>query len=99
MSALSCPQRALTGTCTRVLDDDASIRRDWSIMRLSARNQIPGTVVEVHLGAVNSTVKVDIGGGNIVTAAITNDAAHELALGEGDLVTVVINSSDVMIGK
>lgn len=68
-------------------------------MKLSARNQIPGTVIEIHLGAVNSTVKVDIGGGNIVTSSITNDAVLELGLTKGDTVMVVIKSSDVMIGK
>ena len=68
-------------------------------MRLSARNQLPGTVLEVHPGAVNATVKVDIGGGNIVTSSITNEAVADLGLEVGDRVTVVVKSSDVMIGK
>lgn len=68
-------------------------------MKLSARNQIPGSVVEVRLGAVNSTIKVDIGGGNIVTASITNDAVEELGLTVGDKVLAIIKSSDVMIGR
>jgi len=68
-------------------------------MKLSARNQIPGMVLAITPGAVNGTVKVDIGGGTIVTASITEEAIAELALAPGDRVTVVIKSSDVMIGK
>lgn len=68
-------------------------------MKLSARNQLPGTVTEVQFGAVNATVKVDNGNGQCITSSITNEAVKDLALGEGDSVTVVIKSSDVMIGK
>jgi molybdopterin-binding protein len=68
-------------------------------MKISARNQIVGTVTEVHPGAVNGTVRVDIGGGNIVTSSITNDAIADLALAVGDTVTVIVKASDVMIGK
>jgi molybdopterin-binding protein len=68
-------------------------------MRISARNQIAGTVVELRPGAVNGTVRVDIGGGNIVTSSITNDAIADLALAVGDRVTVIVKASDVMIGK
>ncbi|TPG21659.1 transporter [Sphingomonas koreensis] len=68
-------------------------------MKISARNQIPGTLVAVTPGAVNATVKVDIGGGNIVTSSITNEAAADLGLAAGDAVTVIVKSSDVMIGK
>ncbi|MBV8972129.1 MAG: TOBE domain-containing protein [Sphingomonadaceae bacterium] len=68
-------------------------------MKLSARNQIAGTVAEVHPGAVNATVKVDIGGGTIVTSSITNDAVADLGLAVGDRVTVIVKASDVLIGK
>jgi molybdopterin-binding protein len=68
-------------------------------MKISARNQIPGTIVKVTPGAVNATVKVDIGAGNLVTASITNEAVIELGLGEGDSVKVIVKASDVMIGK
>ena len=68
-------------------------------MRLSARNQIAGTIVRITPGAVNGTVKVDIGGGNLVTASITEEAIAELALMEGDQVTVIVKASDVLIGK
>ena len=68
-------------------------------MRISARNQISGTVVSVTPGAVNGTVKVDIGGGNLVTASITEEAIADLALKAGDAVTVIVKASDVLIGK
>lgn len=68
-------------------------------MKLSARNQIPGTVVGITPGAVNGTIKVDIGGGIIVTSSITEEAIADLALAEGDRVTVVVKASDVLIGK
>lgn len=68
-------------------------------MKLSARNQISGTVIAIAPGAVNGTVKVDIGGGNVVTASITEEAIHDLALAIGDAVTVIVKASDVLIGK
>jgi molybdopterin-binding protein len=68
-------------------------------MRLSARNQIAGTVTSVQPGAVSATVKVDIGNGNIMTSSITNEAVADLALAVGDRVTVIVKSSDVLIGK
>lgn len=68
-------------------------------MKLSARNQIPGTVVAITPGAVNGTIKVDIGNGIIVTSSITEEAIADLALAEGDAVTVVVKASDVLIGK
>ena len=68
-------------------------------MKISARNQIKGTVIRITPGAVNGTVKVDIGGGNLVTASITEEAIAELALMEGDQVTVIVKASDVLVGK
>jgi molybdopterin-binding protein len=66
-------------------------------MRISARNQIKGTIVEVKKGATTSHVRVDIGGGQIVTASITNEAVGDLGIKAKGNVTVVIKASDVMI--
>lgn len=66
-------------------------------MKLSARNVLPGTVVEVIEGAVTSHVRIDIGGG-LVTASITNDAVKELGLKPGVKAYAVVKASDVMIG-
>jgi molybdopterin-binding protein len=49
-------------------------------MKISARNQIPGTIVAITSGAVNGSIKVDIGGGTIVTSSITEEAIADLAL-------------------
>ncbi len=68
-------------------------------MKISARNQISGPIVSITPGAVNGSIKVDIGGGNVVTANITEEAIADLALSTGDTVTVLIKASDVLIGK
>jgi molybdopterin-binding protein len=65
---------------------------------LSARNQFAGTVKEVRLANVMAEVVVDAGGIEIV-AAITRASAERLALKNGDQVTAVIKSTDVMIDK
>ena len=68
-------------------------------MRLSTRNQLSGTITEVELGAVMATVKVRLDGGDqIVTASITKDAAEDLGLAAGTPATVLIKSTEVMIG-
>ena len=59
-------------------------------MRISARNQIKGTVVEVKKGATTSHVRVDIGNGQIVTSSITNEAVDDLGIKAKGDVTVVI---------
>ena len=66
-------------------------------MKLSARNKLPGTVVGLERGAVNSTVRIDLGGGAIVTAMITNAAVEELGLAEGASAHAVIKASDVIV--
>ncbi|MGE0212356.1 MAG: molybdopterin-binding protein [Parvibaculaceae bacterium] len=66
-------------------------------MRLSARNQLDGKVVSVNKGATTAHVKIDIGGGNTVTASITNEAVEELGLKAGAKVKAVIKASDVMV--
>ena len=66
-------------------------------MRISARNQIKGTVVEVTKGATTSHVRADIGNGQTVTSSITNEAVDELGIKAKGHVTVVIKASDVMI--
>jgi molybdopterin-binding protein len=68
-------------------------------MKLSARNQLPGTVISVTDGAVNGTVKVDLGHGLTMTSSITEEAIADLGLRPGDAVTVVVKASDVMIAK
>ncbi len=68
-------------------------------MKLSARNQLKGKVIAVQKGATTGHVKIDIGGGAIVTSSITNEAVDELALSLGDEVVAVIKASDVIVLK
>lgn len=68
-------------------------------MKLSARNQLKGTVVAVETGPVTAKVKIDIGGGTIITSVITAETVTDLDLQQGDSVVAIIKSSEVLIGK
>jgi PadR family transcriptional regulator AphA len=68
-------------------------------MRLSARNQLYGTVTAVQHGDVMSTVKAVLGDGQPLTAAITKDAAAELDFVPGDPVVVIVKSTEVMVAR
>ncbi|MCA0278408.1 MAG: molybdopterin-binding protein [Proteobacteria bacterium] len=65
-------------------------------MKISARNQLKGKIVEVTKGATTSHVRIDIGGA-VVTASITNAAVDELKLAAGKEAYAVIKASDVMV--
>lgn len=67
-------------------------------MKISARNQIAGTIVDVKPGATTTHVRIEIAGGLTVTASITNEAAEELGLKKGMAATAIIKASDVMVG-
>ena len=67
------------------------------IMKLSARNQLKGTVIEIQDGAVNGIVKIDIGG-NIISSVITMSSIRELGLKVGGTAYAVIKASNVMVG-
>jgi molybdopterin-binding protein len=66
--------------------------------KLSARNQLKGKIVEVSKGATTSHVRIDIGGGTVITASITNAAVADLGLKPGVDAWAVIKASDVMVG-
>ena len=68
-------------------------------MKLSARNQLKGKILDVKKGATTSHVRIDVGSGVVVLASITNEAVDELGLKQGDQAWAVIKASDVMIGK
>jgi len=65
-------------------------------MKISARNQLKGTIVEIVKGATTAHVKLDVGG-TTVTSAITNAAVDELKLAVGQQAYAVVKASDVMI--
>jgi molybdopterin-binding protein len=68
-------------------------------MKLSARNQIKGKVVEVRKGSTTAHVRIDIGSGVVITSSITNEAVDDLGLRAGDVAVAVIKASDVMVAK
>jgi molybdate transport system regulatory protein len=67
-------------------------------VQLSARNQLTGTVASVEDGAVMTIVKVDLGGGQTVTASVTKESVADLGLSVGSPVTAIIKSTEVMLG-
>jgi molybdopterin-binding protein len=66
-------------------------------VKLSARNILKGKIVEVKKGQTTAHVRIDIGGGTIVTSSITNEAVDELKLASGQSAYAVIKASDVMV--
>ena len=65
-------------------------------MKLSARNLLKGTIVEVKKGQTTAHVRIDVGG-TIVTASITNESVDDLKLQKGQQAYAVIKASDVMV--
>ncbi|MTK12447.1 MAG: molybdenum-pterin-binding protein [Clostridiaceae bacterium] len=66
-------------------------------MKISARNQLRGKIVEIKEGAVNAIVILEIGGGEKLSATISLDAVKELKLSVGAEATAVIKSTSVMV--
>ncbi|HQY90076.1 MAG: TOBE domain-containing protein [Caldilineaceae bacterium] len=67
-------------------------------MKLSARNQLPGTVQSITLGAVMAEVVVKLDGGEELTSAITANSVRSLGIQEGGRVYVVVKATEVMLG-
>ena len=66
-------------------------------MRISARNQFKGKILEVKKGATTSHVRIEIAPGKVITSSITNEAVEELGLKAGGEAIAVIKASSVMI--
>ena len=67
-------------------------------MKLSARNILKGKIVEIARASTMTRVSLDIGGGNIVNAAITTVAVDDLKLAVGKEAYAVVDSTNVMVG-
>lgn len=82
----------------------ALVKAPWVIvsasdsLRLSARNQLRGTVVKLVPGAVNTEVVIQLGGGNTICAIVTHDSVRELDLLEGCPATAIFSASHVILG-
>ena len=86
------------GTRARLLIKSTDVAlATGTVSGLSIRNQVPGTVAAVEAGAAMATVKVEVAGGLMLTAAITADAAADLGLATGTAVTALIKSTEVSI--
>lgn len=66
-------------------------------MKISARNRLKGSIVEVKKGATTAHVRIDVNG-TVVTASITNEAVDELGLKVGQQAYAIVKASDVMVG-
>jgi molybdopterin-binding protein len=67
-------------------------------MKISARNVLKGRIVEVHEGTTIDNVKIDVGGGIVLTASITKEAVDSLGLAAGKSAYAVVKASDVIVG-
>ncbi|GAB6141230.1 TOBE domain-containing protein [Methylosoma difficile] len=66
--------------------------------RLSARNQLPGTITRIQAGAVNSEVVIELKGGDTVAATVTNESLETLGLAIGNPATAVFKAGAVILG-
>lgn len=71
---------------------------DFGGFKLSARNQLAGTVSRIQKGAVNSEVIVELKGGDSIAATITNESLETLALAEGSSATAIFKAGAVILG-
>lgn len=67
-------------------------------MKISARNQLKGTVVSIQEGAVNAIVEIKIASGDIVTATVSMSSVKELGLEIGKEAYAIIKATSVMVG-
>ncbi|WP_175940953.1 TOBE domain-containing protein [Caballeronia sp. BCC1704] len=85
-------------------DAFALIKASWVMLmvdapaKLSARNQLRGTIASVTRGAVNAEVTLALDESTTVTAIITNQSAEALGLAEGQKAVAVVKASSVIIG-
>jgi molybdopterin-binding protein len=67
-------------------------------MKISARNTLKGVVKEIHQGAVNDEIIIELPGGQEIVSVITKSSAEKLGLAKGKQVYAVIKASSVMVG-
>jgi molybdopterin-binding protein len=74
----------------------SSTLRTIGVMKISARNQLKGTIESIVLGVVTAKVSVRVGD-NLIESVITRQSVEELNLQVGDTVTAVIKSTEIML--
>jgi molybdate transport system regulatory protein len=70
---------------------------DFGGYKVSARNQLPGTITQVKPGAVNTEVDIELKGGEQVTATVTNDSVDTLGLRKGQPATAIFKAGAVIL--
>jgi molybdate transport system regulatory protein len=70
---------------------------DFGGYRISARNQLAGTVTQVKPGAINSEVDIELSGGEKITATVTNESIEALGLRQGQAATAVFKAGSVIL--
>ncbi len=70
---------------------------DFGDFKVSARNQLKTTITQVTLGAVNAEVVMELRGGNLITATVTNDSVETLGLVKGAAVTAIFKAGAVIL--
>ena len=71
---------------------------DFGGYRVSARNQLEGTITEVKPGAVNTEVNIALPGGDKIAATVTNDSVETLGLRKGQTATAIFKAGVVILG-
>jgi molybdopterin-binding protein len=66
-------------------------------VKISARNQLKGKIVDIKKGATTAHIRIDVGNGLVLTSSITNDAVDDFGLKVGGTAIAVVKASDVMV--
>ncbi|MGR8980074.1 MAG: TOBE domain-containing protein [Gammaproteobacteria bacterium] len=72
---------------------------DFGGYRISARNQLKGTVTEIKPGAINSEVNIELEGGETIAATVTNESVETLGLQKGSTATAVFKAGSVILAS
>jgi molybdopterin-binding protein len=68
-------------------------------MKLSARNQLDGEVIDVDIGAVMAKIKIDVKNPGVITAIVSKEAVEDLNVKKGDDLSAIIKSTEIIVGK
>ena len=79
------------------MPDDVQLLRRLNLMKTSARNQFAGKVAELHRGAVNDEIEIEISGGQRIVAVVTHDSTQNLGLAPGVDAFALVKASSVLL--
>ncbi len=68
-------------------------------MEISARNQLTGRIRSIQLDGVMAEIQIDLPGGQTIVSAITRASVERMQLRQGDEVTAIIKSTEVLVAK